>query len=75
MSSISLSGRFARDAARTEIIGVHARAAGALIEHHQLFAFFIAPERRRQGADVHRLRGDVEQMRQQTADLANKARE
>ncbi len=49
---------------------MHARAGGALVEHHQLFALFKAPQRRRQRADVHRLRGDIEQMRQDAADLA-----
>ena len=57
-------------AADAEIGRVHARAGGALVEHHQLFALFEAPQRRRQGADVHRLRGDVEQMRQDAADFA-----
>ena len=46
------------------------RAGGALVKHHQLFALFKAPQRRGQRADVHRLRGDVEQMRQDAADLA-----
>ena len=45
-------------------------ARGALVEHHQLLALLEAPERRRQRADVHRLRGDVEEMREQPADLA-----
>ena len=56
-------------AAGPEIGRVHARARGALVEHHQLFALLEAPQRRRERADVHRLRGDVEQMRQQPADL------
>src|SRR5215213_9663595 len=34
-----------------------------LVEHHQLFAFLKAPQRGREGANVHGLRGDVEQMR------------
>ena len=51
------------------VIGVHARAGGALVEHHQLLALLEAPERRRQGADVHRLRGDVEEVRKQAPDL------
>ena len=62
-------GQVARDAAGAEIIGVHARARGALVEHHQLLAFLEAPERRRQRADVHRLRRDIEQMVQKTADF------
>ena len=57
-------------AADAEIIGVQARARGALVKHHQLFALFEAPERRGQGADVHRLGGDVQEMRQDAADLA-----
>ena len=56
-------------AAGAEIIGVHARARGALIEHHQLLAFLEAPERRRQRAHIHRLRGDVQQMIEQPPDL------
>ena len=48
---------------------MHARTGGALIEDHQLLALLEAPERRRQRADVHGLRGDVEQMRQDAADL------
>ena len=57
-------------AADAEIGRMHARAGGALVKHHQLFALFKAPQRRGQRADVHRLRGDVEQMRQDAADLA-----
>ena len=57
-------------AADAEIGRMHARAGGALIKHHQLFALFETPQRRGQRADVHRLRGDVEQMRQDAADLA-----
>jgi hypothetical protein len=56
-------------AAGAEIGGVQPRAAGALVEHHQLLALFEAPERRRQRAHVQRLRGDVEQVRQDAADL------
>ena len=61
--------QIAADAARTEIIGVHTGAAGALVEHHQFLALFITPQRRGQRANVHRLRRDVQQMRQQTADF------
>ena len=57
-------------AAEAEIFGVHARAGRALVEHHQLLALFEAPQRRRERADVHRLRGDVEEMRQHPPDLA-----
>ena len=70
MSSISLRGQILVHAARAEIGRVHARAARALVEHHQLLALLEAPERRRQRADVHRLRRDLEEMRQQAADLA-----
>ena len=33
--------------------------AGALVENHQLLALLEAPERRRQRADIHRLRRDL----------------
>ena len=49
---------------------MHASSRGALIEHHELLAFFKPPERRRQRADVHGLRRHVEQMREQPPDLA-----
>jgi len=49
---------------------MHARAGGAFVEHHQLLALFEAPQRRSERADVHCLGGDVEKMRQDTADLA-----
>jgi hypothetical protein len=57
-------------ATQPEIGRMHARTGGALIKYHQLFALFKAPQRRGQRADVHCLRGDVEQMRQDAADLA-----
>ena len=57
-------------AARPEIGRVHAAARGALVEDHQLLALLEAPERRRQRADVERLGGDVEEVREQPADLA-----
>ena len=57
------------DAAGPDIGRVHARAAGPLVEDHQLLALLEAPERRRQRADVHGLRGDVEDMREDAADL------
>ncbi len=56
-------------AARADIGGMHAAAARALVEHHQLLALLEAPERRRERADIHGLRGDVEEMREQPADL------
>ena len=59
-------------AAGTEVGRMHAAARGALVKHHQLLALLKAPERRRQRADVHRLRGHVEQMRQQASDLGIK---
>ena len=40
-------------AAEAEIIGMHACARGALVEHHQLLAFLEAPQRRGERADVH----------------------
>src|SRR2546423_1229901 len=56
--------------ARTEIIGMHARARGALIENHQFLAFLEAPKRRRQRADIQGLGGDLQQMIEQAPDLA-----
>ncbi len=60
------------DAAGAKIGGMHARSRGALVEHHQLFALLEAPQRRRQRADIHGLRGDIEQMRQEPPDLTIK---
>ena len=57
-------------AADPEIVGMHASARGALIEYHELFALFKTPQRRRQRADVQRLGGNVEQVREQPSDLA-----
>src|SRR5258708_6321 len=51
-------------------VGMHASARSALIEYHELFALFKTPQRRRQRADVHRLGGNVEQVREQPSDLA-----
>ena len=70
MSSISLRRQVLVHAADAEIGRVHARARGALVEHHQLLALLEAPQRRGERADVHRLRGDVEEMREEPADLA-----
>ena len=56
--------------AGAEIGGVKPRAAGAFVEDHELLTLLEAPERRRQGADIHRLRGDVEQMVEDAPDLA-----
>ena len=49
--------------------GMHAEARGALVKHHELFALFKPPERRRQGAHVHGLRSDIQEMGQQAADF------
>src|SRR6516164_7785197 len=57
-------------AADTKECRVHARARRALVKHHQLFALFETPQRRGERTNVHRLRSDVEKMRQETADLA-----
>ena len=64
-----LDGQVLVHAAEAEVLGVHAAARGALVEHHQLLALLEAPQRRGERADVHGLRGDVEQMREQPADL------
>ena len=53
-----------------EIGRVHAAAGGALVEHHQLLALLEPPQRRGERAHVHRLGGDVEEMREQPPDLA-----
>src|SRR5262249_4776938 len=53
-----------------EIVRVHAGARGPLVENHELFALLKSPERRSQGADIQRLGGDVEEMGEQPADLA-----
>ena len=57
-------------AAGAEIGGVHAAAARALVEHHQLLALLEAPERRGERADIHRLRRDIEEVGEEAADLA-----
>ena len=57
-------------AANAEISSVQARTRGAFVEAHQLLALFEAPQRRRQRTDIHRLGRNVEEMRQQPADLA-----
>ena len=56
-------------AAGAEVGRVQARAAGPLVEDHQFFALFKTPQRRGQRADVHRLRGDVEEVVQHPADF------
>ena len=70
MSSISFRRQVLMHAADAEVGRVHARAGGALVEHHQLLALLEAPQRRGERADVHRLRGDVEDVRQEPPDLA-----
>ena len=57
-------------ATHAEILGVHAATRGALVEDHQLLALLKAPQRGRQRADVHRLRRDIEEVREQPPDLA-----
>jgi hypothetical protein len=59
-------------AADPEIGRMHAATRGTFIEHHQLFAFLKAPQRRRERTDVHGLGGDIEQMRKQPSDFAIK---
>ena len=49
-------------AADPEIVGVHARAGGALVEPEDLLALLKDPQRRRQRADVERVRADIEQV-------------
>ena len=70
MSSISFRRQILVHAADAEIRRVHARAGRALVEHHQLLALLEAPQRRGERADIHRLRGDVEKVRQEPPDLA-----
>ena len=57
------------DAADAEVVGVHPGAGRALVEHHQLFALFEAPERRGERAHVHGLGGDVQQVVQDPPDF------
>src|SRR5690606_17955121 len=57
-------------AARPEIGRMHARTGSPLVEDHELLALLEAPERRSKRADVHRLRGDVQEMVQNAADFA-----
>src|SRR5580698_4883558 len=56
-------------AADAEISGMHPRAGSALVEAHKLLALLEAPERRGERTDVHCLRGDIENVRQQPADF------
>src|SRR6056297_2154742 len=52
-----------------EIGSMEPGATGPLIEHHQLLTLFKAPKRRGQRAHIHGLRGDVQQVVQNTADF------
>jgi hypothetical protein len=65
MSSTSCVRQVLVHAAGPEIGRVHARTRGPLVEHHQLLALFEAPERRGERADVHGLRGHVQEMREE----------
>ena len=53
-----------------EIVRMHTCARGALVKHHQLLTLLEAPQRWCQRADIHRLRCDVEKVREQAANLA-----
>ncbi len=57
-------------AADAEIGGMEPRARRALVELHQLFALFEAPEHRRHRADIHSEGRDVEQVIEDAPDLA-----
>ena len=57
-------------AADPEIVCMHTCARGALVKYHQLLSLLEAPQRRCQRADIHRLRCDVEKVREQAANLA-----
>ena len=62
-------GQVLVNAAGPEIGRVHARAAHLLVVLHQQLALLEAPQRRRQRADVHGERRDVQQMIQDARDL------
>ena len=64
-----LIGQVLVDAARPEIVGMQTSATGALVEDHQLFAFLEAPQRRRQGSDIHGLCRNVQQMVEDATNL------
>ncbi len=57
-------------AAGTEVVGVQARAGRSLVEHHQLLTLLEAPKRGREGADVHGLGRDVQDVAEHPADFA-----
>ena len=57
------------DAARAEIVHVHARAAYPLAELHQPLAFLEAPQHGRHGAHVHGIRAHVEDVAEDAPDF------
>src|SRR5262249_34826527 len=57
-------------AADAEISGMQADPGSPIVEPQKLFRLFEAPERRRERADIHSLRGHVEEVRQQPSNLA-----
>src|SRR5262245_52764251 len=56
-------------AAEAEIFGMHAAARRTLVKYHQLLALLKAPQRWGERTHVHGLRGHVEQVRKEPADL------
>ena len=56
-------------AARTEIIGVQARARSALVEFHQPLALLEPPQKRGQRADIERKRADAQQVIEDAGDF------
>src|SRR6266508_4363845 len=56
-------------AAGSEVVGMHARTAHALIVFHQQFALLEAPQWRRQRAHVHGERRDIQEMVEDARDL------
>ena len=55
--------------AGAEVRRVQARTTCALVKDHQLFALFKTPQRRSQRTHIHRLRRDVQQMRENATNL------
>jgi hypothetical protein len=58
--------------ANPKIIHMHSRPGGALIETHQFLALLKSPQRRRKSSDVHSLRGNVKEVRQQPTNFTIK---
>ena len=58
------------DAARAEIGSVQARAAGPLIEAHQLLTLLKSPQKRGHRTNIDRKGGQVQEVVQDAADLA-----